>query len=236
MELRTKLGGGLFSKMSSPDGLSGGLDSDAPDEENSKRQGHSGHNSSRSKRSEFSDNSREFPVHKYSNKGKGPLCEAIILDGKPFFIKHENSEIKLIETIEEASRIIRPPVPKEYPYEPYEFRDKTEIEYYTKQAKERTVDALFNKSKCLVLRFIDQDEYIINLLVADIIWTYFQDRFSTTPYLGVIGDNGSGKSTVGDTFEAIAYRPVNLTDPTAANLFRVMGTIEPGQCILIEDS
>ena len=40
---------------------------------------------------------------------------------------------------------------------------------------------------------------------------------------------------VGDTFESIGYRPVNMTDPTAANLFRVLGMIEPGQCTIVAD-
>src|SRR5439155_24114633 len=64
---------------------------------------------------------------------------------------------------------------------------------------------------------------------------FFQDKFSTTHYVGVIGDNGSGKSTVGDTFEAVGYRVVNMTDPTAANFFRVLGTLEPGQCTVVAD-
>ena len=66
-------------------------------------------------------------------------------------------------------------------------------------------------------------------------WSYFQDRFSTTHYDGIIGDNGSGKSTVGDTFEAVGYRPVNMTDPTGANWFRILGTLEPGQCTIVAD-
>ena len=32
----------------------------------------------------------------------------------------------------------------------------------------------------------------------------------------------AAEGTVGDTFESIGYRPVNMTDPTAANLFRVL--------------
>jgi hypothetical protein len=60
-----------------------------------------------------------------------------------------------------------------------------------------------------------------------------QDRFSTTHYIGVVGDNGSGESTVGDTFEALAYRTLNMTDPTAANIFKVLGKIEYGQCTIV---
>ena len=50
-----------------------------------------------------------------------------------------------------------------------------------------------------------------------------------------MGDNDSGKSSIGSTFEAVGYRTVNMTSPTAANIFRVLGMIEPGQCVLVLD-
>ena len=57
----------------------------------------------------------------------------------------------------------------------------------------------------------------------------------TTHYESIVGDNDSGKSSIGITFEAIGYRPVYMTDPSAANIFRCLGTIEPGQCPIILD-
>ena len=104
-----------------------------------------------------------------------------------------------------------------------------------KVAKQESFDSLYNRAKYFVQEYNDQDPHKQILLACDIVWSYFQDKFSTTHYLAIIGDNGSGKSTVGDTFEAIGYRPVSMTDPTAANLFRVLGTIEPGQCTIIAD-
>ena len=50
-----------------------------------------------------------------------------------------------------------------------------------------------------------------------------------------VSDNGSGKSTIGNVFEFLGYRCVNMTDPTTANLFRIFGTIEAGQCTLVLD-
>lgn len=40
---------------------------------------------------------------------------------------------------------------------------------------------------------------------------------------------------MGYTFESTEYRPVNITDPSATNLYRVLGTIEAGQCTIIAD-
>ena len=49
---------------------------------------------------------RQFTAYKYSNKGKGPLSEAIILAGRPVFLKYTNGNIELYDTIEEASSLL----------------------------------------------------------------------------------------------------------------------------------
>jgi hypothetical protein len=182
-----------------------------------------------------SKSKRQYPTYKYSNRGKGDLHEAVLLAGLPVFLKYQNGQIESIPHIEESSRILVPPDPEEYPYEAYDFKDMDEVLSYVERAKIESRDSLYQKSKLIVKKYNDQDDYKLVLIAADIVWSYFQDKFSTTHYVGVFGDNGSGKSTVGDTFEAIGYRPVNMTDPSAANLFRVLGTIEPGQCAIIAD-
>ncbi len=178
---------------------------------------------------------RSYSAYKYSNRGKGTLHESVILSGQPTFLAHEDEKIKTIDTIEESSRTIKPPNPEEYPYEPYEFVDVNEAKAYLVKARKESLDTLFEKAMSIVEEYNDQDKQKLVLVAADIVWSYFQDKFSTTHYVGVVGDNGSGKSTVGDTFEAIGYRVVNMTDPTAANIFRVLGRIEPGQCCIVAD-
>jgi hypothetical protein len=177
----------------------------------------------------------QYPSYKYSNRGKGALHEAAIVVGLPVFLKYENSEIKTVAHIEGAVRIIRSPNVEEYPYEPYEFANIAEVQSYYERAKKESIDSLYLKAKSIVNKYNDQDENKLILLAADIVWSYFQDKFSTTHYVGVVGDNGSGKSTIGDTFEAAGYRAVNMTDPTAANIFRVLGRIEYGQCTIVAD-
>jgi hypothetical protein len=182
-----------------------------------------------------SNKKRECTTYKYSAKGKGLLHEAILLSGSPVFVKYENGEITYIEGIEEPGRIIRPPFAEEYPYEPYEFANTEELHSYEEKALAESLDSLYERAKSIVQKYNDQDAHKVILVGTDAVWSYFQDKFSTTHYVGVIGDNGSGKSTVGDTIEAIGYRVVNMTDPSAANLFRILGTLEPGQCTLIAD-
>jgi hypothetical protein len=183
------------------------------------------------------DSNRTSIAFKFSNRSKAPLHEAVILGGQPVFLTYDrkNDNIKTVDSIRESNRTIKPPQPEEYPYEAYEFANTDQVLSCTKVAREESFDSLYDRAKYFVQEYNDQDPHKQILLACDIVWSYFQDKFSTTHYLAIIGDNGSGKSTVGDTFEAIGYRPVSMTDPTAANLFRVLGTIEPGQCTIIAD-
>ena len=51
----------------------------------------------------------------------------------------------------------------------------------------------------------------------------------------MLGGNGSGKSSYGISFGATGYRVVKLTSPNAANINRILGCIEVGQCTIISD-
>lgn len=180
---------------------------------------------------------REFVSFKYSQFGKDELHEAVLINGLPFFIKYNDisNEFELVDKIEENIRILRPPEREEYPYSPYEFLGLEEINRYKdKIFKENIgIDFLFQKSKDIISKYNNQDDYKLNLLAADVLLSCFQDRFSTIHYDYIVAGNGSGKSSLGDTFGAIAYRAVNMTDPTAPNLFRLLGPIEPAQCTMI---
>jgi hypothetical protein len=177
-------------------------------------------------------------IYKYSSKRRGDLHEAVIYNGLPLFLTYDNSsdKIKVVENIRENNRILRPPDIEEYPYEPYEFAGMGEIQKYVDVVRNvKSVDHYYLRAKDIFGKYNDQDQHIIILLAADAVWSYFQDKFSTTHYNGIVGENGSGKSSIGDTFEAIGYRVVNMTDPSAANIFRVLGNIESGQCSLVID-
>jgi hypothetical protein len=188
-----------------------------------------------SRKGEENKNKYSIPAYKYSNDRKGPLHESVILAGLPIFIKYENGQVKTVEHIEEPSRIIRPLRKEDYPYTPYEFADINEVKQYVDKAKIRNIESLYLKAKDIVLKYIDQEEPIIIMIVADIIWTYYQDLFATTHYVNVTGDNETGKSTIGYVFQYTGYRPVRATAISAANYYRTLGTIEPGQCTIIED-
>ena len=103
------------------------------------------------------------------------------------------------------------------------------------RAKNETIDSLYKHAKQITEDYNDQKKEKVVLLAIDIIWSYFQDKFPTTHYDIVLGGNGSGKSSYGITFGATAYRVVKLTSPNAANINRILGCIEVGQCTLVSD-
>jgi hypothetical protein len=181
---------------------------------------------------------REFVTYKYSKMGKEDLHEAVLVNDLPFFIKYNphSKEIKLLEKIEENSRVFRPPEREEYPYTPYEFETYNELVFFLEKAREITLDELYNKCKSsFFFRYVDQDEHIINLLTADSIWTYFQDLFPATHYSEGVGSNDVGKSSIGYTFEYTGYRVIKGTEISVANYNRVLSSNEPAQCTIIED-
>ena len=128
----------------------------------------------------------KFVTFKYSQMGKRELHEAILSDDLPFFTKydHESKEFKLLENIEENSRILRPPEREEYPYTPYEFSSLEEVNHYKDIIINNNIniDYLFQKSKSIISKFNNQDDYKLTLVAADVILSYFQDRFSTIHY------------------------------------------------------
>ena len=84
--------------------------------------------------------------------------------------------------------------------------------------------------------YVDQDKQVIVLVSGDILWTYFQDLYPTTHYYDITGKaNGIGKSTIGFVFKGIAYRCVRMVDPSGPNVFRILGNVEQGQCVIVLD-
>jgi len=183
---------------------------------------------------------KEEIVYKFSNKGQGQLREAAIVEGKPFFIKYFCDEdrrfIQVEPKIIDVTQTLRPPLSQEYPNNnPYEFRTVEEPQRYLQRALNETPDSILAKIKTHVKRFNDIDDNTVTLLSANILGSYFQDRFSTVHYLIIIGANGTGKSAFGDTYECVGYRAVKVTNTTDAFWFRIFGNVEYGQVTIIAE-
>jgi hypothetical protein len=196
-------------------------------------------NSNSNQQSKEESKTAEEVVYKFSNKGLSQLREAVIIEGKPYFIKYFCDEeknkrfIQIQEKVTDFTPTLRPPRREEYPYGPYEFKTVDEPQRYLLAAMKETPDTLLAKIKTQVKLFNDISDKAANLLSLNIFGSYFQDRFSTVHYLFIVGANGTGKSAFGETYECLGYRAVNVTNATESFWFRIFGTVEYGQVTII---
>lgn len=184
------------------------------------------------------EKSKEVIAYKYSNNGKHKLHESIVLNGYPCFVVYDTDkdETSIKPNIKEHARTLRPPNIEECPFPPYEFENEAELNQYFSRAKEiKSVGDLYHISLHFWNIYIDQDREIVNILAADSILTYFQDLFSVIHYSEAIGGNDVGKSSIGYAMQYTGYRVVKATSITGPNYFRIFGTVEPGQCTIVED-
>jgi hypothetical protein len=187
---------------------------------------------------EEKNDKQKHMAFKYSNEGKGDLHEAVILAGKPAFLKYDSKTDKLVATarLQEGTRSIVVPHLENYPaYFPYEFESLEEAEKYLERVRREDIDSLYLEALKTASDYNDQSQEEIKLLAIEIITSYSQDKFPTVHYVVVTGANGSGKSVWGITFVSVGYRPAFLTDITAANIFRILGCVEIGQCTMVFD-
>ena len=181
---------------------------------------------------------REITTFKYSQLGKGDLYEAVFINGGlPVFIKYNKNtnSFESFKQIEETTRILIPPSYEECPYLRYEFEKIEEINSINKFIDDNNIDLdyFYNKGFSIVSKYNNQSISKLRLVTIKVITSHFQDRFPTTEYDYLVGGNGSGKSSIAETFRAIAYKTVVMTDPSAPNLFRLLGFVEPVQCTIV---
>ena len=177
-------------------------------------------------------------IYTYKITRDNKLYESIIIGENPYFLTIENDEILLMDEIDvDEDIVIKPNNMGYYPYLPYTFENRIEIEKYAKLIQDGRIkiDSLFERIRKEISKFVVQSSHVLDYITGLIIFSYFQDLFGTVPYTFFVSDNGNGKTVIGNFFEMLAYRTVNMTDPTPANIFRILGTLEAGQFTLFID-
>ncbi len=178
---------------------------------------------------------QKIKVFKYYSEKDQLLYESVVLGRTPYFVFSVNGQANIIESIEEGTRTLIPFGSDDGAAKAYEFDDIESLNELLNKVKNKSITDLYRNTKFIVKKYIDQKPRILNIITTDLIFTYFQDRFPTTHYLFFVGDNGVGKSVIGNLFELIGYRAVKMTDPSTANIYRLLGKVQPAQCTLIMD-
>ena len=179
------------------------------------------------------DDKNDYPINKYSQGI--PLAESILINNIPCFIQVINGKPITTQKIELSDINLVPPERTEYLSKEYSFVSFEEVQYFVDLAKQETLDSIFKRVKIILKKYIDIDDDFINILTADIIFTYFQDRSRMTHYLLIVGDNNTGKSNILLVFSFLGYRPILDTAITPANIYNYGSQLEEGECIIIED-
>ena len=174
-----------------------------------------------------------YIINKYSQKI--PLAETILVDNIPYFIQIVDGKQIYKQEIELSDIKIAPPDRIEHIGREYNFSSFDEVQYFLDLAKDESFDSLFNRVKNELKKYLDLDEDIINILAADIIFTYFQDKLGMTHYILIVGDTNTGKSNILLVFSILGYRAILDVDITPANIYNFGSQLEEGQFILIED-
>ena len=118
---------------------------------------------------------------------------------------------------------------------PYIFDSEEEFMKYLKLAHTENYDSLYLKVETAIKRYVNVEEYYYPILIGDIIWSYFQDRFGYTHYLIFTGDNGSGKNSALLVFKYLGYRVFYVVSASAPNYWTAYGSQEEGQVSIAED-
>jgi hypothetical protein len=102
-------------------------------------------------------------------------------------------------------------------------------------SKQETFETLFFKVESILENYINVEDYYATKLSADIIYSYFQDKFGTTHYNIFVGDNGSGKNSALLVFKYLGYRVFCGVGMSAPNYFTFLGDTEECQGSTAED-
>ena len=181
-------------------------------------------------------------VMKYTaNKEAPQLWEAVRIKGSYCFVSYDSTTNTVLtkDKIEDydcgSGKTLEPS--DDADPEPFSFRDKAELESKIEFVRKgKHVGYLFRKVKYFVKCFYDTDiEAYTDLIAADIVFTYFQDRIGKTHYILVWGDPDTGKGAILECFNQLGYRGVSVTNDTAATIYRSLGSLEKGQVIMIID-
>jgi hypothetical protein len=181
---------------------------------------------------------KDIYIDKYSNGI--PLAEAIVLDRRPRFLqlKEEGDNTPLISRkISTVSKVLYPKDTADtHNPIPYIFESLDELNSFLQRASKESIETLYFKVKSVIEKYIDTEEdCYISLIAADIVISYFQDKFSTMPITICVGDNESGKNSILLVFRCLGYRVFYVTAASAANYYTFLGEVEEGQGTIAED-
>ena len=178
-------------------------------------------------------------VRKYTANGSIPLHESVVFtdSGQSAFVYIDNDgKLGIVSHIERSDKILNPAdtMDSQNPL-PYTFGSPEELQMYLDLAKHETLNSLYQQVKSELQKYVNMDNHYIIVVAADIVFSYFQDKFPTVHYDIFVGDNGSGKNSALLVISRLGYRVFYVVSASAANYFTFYGNVEECQGTIAED-
>ena len=124
-------------------------------------------------------------IRKYTGNGTLPLHESVVFkDGQTAFISSdENGHPKYEIEMNRPGMILLPAdnLDSQNPL-PYIFESPDELNQYLEIARNETFGSLYLKTKLIYRKYVNIEDYLLSILSADTIYSYFQDKFPTLHY------------------------------------------------------
>lgn len=178
-------------------------------------------------------------IRKYTANGLLPLHESVVFtdSGQSAFVYlDKNGKLEIVSHIERSNRILYPADSMDTQNQlSYAFTSPEELQTYVDLAKRETLDSLYQQVKSELKKYLNMDEHYLVVIAADIIFSYFQDKFPTVHYDIFVGDNGSGKNAALLAISRLGYRVFYVVSASAANYFTFYGDVEECQGTFAED-
>ena len=178
-------------------------------------------------------------VRKYTANGSLPLHESVVFtdSGQSAFVYLDgDGKLRIVSHLERPDKILYPAdnIDSQNP-RPFIFASPEELQMYIELAKCETFDSQYQQVKLELQKYVNIDEHYLVVIAADIIFSYFQDKFSTVHYDVFVGDNGSGKNSALLAIRRLGYRVFYILSASAANYFTFYADIEECQGTIAED-
>ena len=152
---------------------------------------------------------------------------------------YDNDEdiFKTVDYVVKDGRLILPIPTVGIATVPYQFVNIEHLnEFYKREVKDKvTIESMFDNNLAIFARYNKQPRDILVSRAGAGIVSHFVDLFAIIAYLASMGKSGTGKSTELLTMLMLAYRPISLTNPNAAQAIRLFGNVEPVQYTLFID-
>lgn len=166
------------------------------------------------------------------------ILEAIMWKGNPMFLVYNSTADPekrwVIAPMLNTKTVRYMPMP-DTPYPRYGIND-LDIEWMKDGTREiPPLSWYYPKVYNEIKTFISAPKISLSLFTNTALLSYEQHKHNSLGYLGIYGIPDTGKTRVGEIIAGVGYRPLMSMKLNAANVYDFIGTVNEGDCTIIDD-